>query len=76
MTAPLRVAVRVVTPAEPMWMAGYASRVKPAEGKEQELFVKALAVEDPAGHRLVLVTSDLIGVPRSLVTCTVQRQVV
>lgn len=60
------VAVRVITPEAPMWMAGYAGRKGPAEGKEHELFVKALALEDPTGRRAVLVTSDLIGIPRSL----------
>lgn len=60
------VAVKVVTPPESMWMAGYASRKAPAEGKEQELYVKALALEDPAGTKVVVVTSDLIGIPRSL----------
>src|SRR2546423_1567345 len=60
------VAVKTITPAESMWMSGYASRKKPAEGKEQDLFVKALALEDPAGGKLVLLTSDLIGIPRSL----------
>src|SRR5262245_24635671 len=59
-------AVRKITPDEPMWMAGYAARTKPAEGKEQELYVKALAIEDPAGTKVVLLTSDLIGIPRSL----------
>jgi hypothetical protein len=59
-------AVQVITPTEPMWMAGYGARNKPAEGKETELFVKALALEDPAGGRLVLVTSDLVGIPRAL----------
>jgi hypothetical protein len=60
------VAVRVITPAEPMWLAGYASRNKPAEGKEHDLYVKALALQDPSGNKVVLLTSDLIGVPRSL----------
>ncbi len=60
------VATRVITPAESMWMAGYAGRKAPGEGKETELYVKALAVESPAGTRAVLVTSDLIGIPRSL----------
>jgi hypothetical protein len=49
-----------------MWMAGYASRNKPSEGKAQDLFAKALALEDAAGNRLVIVTLDLIGVPRTL----------
>lgn len=56
----------VLTPKSSMWMAGYASRNKPAEGKETDLFGKALALEDSGGTRLVIVTLDLIGVPRSL----------
>ena len=59
-------AVQVITPDQPMWMAGYGSRNKPAEGKLTELYVKALALEDPHGGRLVLLTSDLVGIPRSL----------
>lgn len=60
------VASVVVTPEQEMPMAGYASRTKPAEGKVQDLFAKALAIEDAAGARLVIVTLDLIGVPRAL----------
>lgn len=55
-----------VTPEEPMWMAGYASRNKPSEGKVHDLFVKALALEDAAGKRMVIITSDLISVPRPI----------
>jgi hypothetical protein len=47
-------------------MAGYAARTKPAEGKVHELYIKALALEDSSGGKLVLLTSDLIGLPRSL----------
>jgi neutral ceramidase len=56
----------VITPTEPMWMAGYASRNKPSEGTTQDLFAKALVLEDAAGQRLAIVTLDLIGVPRAL----------
>jgi len=56
----------VITPKEPMWMAGYAARTKPAEGTAQELYAKALALEDAHGQRFVFVTLDLIGVPRAL----------
>ena len=62
-----------ITPTEPMWMAGYASRDKPAEGTAQELYAKALAIEDAAGTRLVIVTTDLIGIPRILRDALVQR---
>jgi len=60
------VASTVVTPQDAIWMAGYASRTKPAEGKAQELFAKALALEDAAGKKHLLITLDLIGVPRTL----------
>jgi neutral ceramidase len=60
------VAKVIVTPEESMWMAGYASRNKPSEGKVHDLFAKALAIEDPAGNRVVMVTTDLIGIPREL----------
>jgi len=56
----------VVTPDKFIWMAGYAGRDKPAEGKVQDLYVKALALEDEAGARQVIVTMDLIGVPQAL----------
>ena len=56
----------VITPKEPMYMAGYAGRTKPAEGTASDLFAKALALEDKHGTRFVFVTLDLIGVPRTL----------
>lgn len=52
-----------ITPGRPMPMSGYAGRKSnPAEGTEQDLFAKALAIEDPDGSRLVIVTTDLIGI--------------
>lgn len=44
-------------------MAGYASRKTPSQGVAQDLYAKALALEDSAGKRAVLVTSDLLGFP-------------
>ncbi len=66
--APLKAGVAqvVITPEKNMWMAGYAARKKPAEGKIQELFAKALALEDESGKRLVIITTDLIGILPSL----------
>lgn len=60
------VASVVITPDVPTWMAGYAARTKPAEGKLQDLHAKALAVEDPDGRRAVMVTADLVGIPRDV----------
>ena len=47
-------------------MAGYASRTKPSEGALQPLWAKALALEDEKGGRVVLVSTDLIGLTASL----------
>ena len=55
-----------ITPEKMMWMAGYAARTKPAEGVAQDLFAKALVLEDGTGNRLVIVTFDLVGIPRAL----------
>ncbi len=60
------VATVAVTPSQSMWMAGYASRAKPSEGVLSELYAKALALEDHAGTRAVVVTMDLISIPRAL----------
>ena len=53
-----------ITPKNLMWMSGYASRSKPAEGKMTDLWAKALVLEDSAGQRAVLVSLDLIGLGR------------
>lgn len=58
------VASVVITPDESMWMAGYAARKGPSEGKELDLWAKALALEDERGKRVVIVTVELIGIPR------------
>ena len=58
------IATVVITPDKPMWMAGYAARNKPSEGKIHDLHAKVLALEDAQGTRLVVVTVDLIGIPR------------
>lgn len=57
------VATAKITPHRPMLMSGYAGRKdNPAEGTEQDLFAKALAIEDAEGNRAVIVTTDLIGI--------------
>jgi len=67
------VAVAKVTPQKMLFMAGYASRNKPAEGKVQDLFAKALALQDEQGNKLVFVTLDLIGVPQLLRHAVAER---
>jgi neutral ceramidase len=50
-----------ITPEQPMLMSGYAGRIKPFEKVGQDLYAKALVLEDRAGRRGVIVTSDLLG---------------
>jgi Neutral/alkaline non-lysosomal ceramidase, N-terminal len=57
-----------ITPKIPLMMAGYASRTKPCETTNHELYVKALALQSGSGKPFVLLTSDLCGIPRSLST--------
>ncbi|MDP6443209.1 MAG: neutral/alkaline non-lysosomal ceramidase N-terminal domain-containing protein [Pirellulaceae bacterium] len=57
------VARRVITPEKSVWLAGYGTRRAPA-GKLHDLWMKALALEDPDGNRVVLITSDFQGVPK------------
>jgi neutral/alkaline ceramidase-like enzyme len=57
-----------ITPETNIWLAGYAVRKKPAEGKIHDIHAKALALTDGSGNRLVLVTADLLGFPRALTT--------
>jgi neutral ceramidase len=60
------IATVLITPTEPMWLAGFARRTRPAEGTASELYAKAIALEDVAGHRLVILTADLIAMPREI----------
>ena len=53
-----------ITPEEPVWMAGYASRNHPSEGVRTDLWAKALALEDASGQLGVIVTMDLLSLPR------------
>jgi neutral ceramidase len=57
-----------ITPGEPIWLAGYGSRTHPADGKFMDLWIKVLALEDAAGKRAVILTSDTLGIPQSIYT--------
>ncbi|SKB61584.1 neutral/alkaline non-lysosomal ceramidase N-terminal domain-containing protein [Dyadobacter psychrophilus] len=56
----------VITPENPMWMAGFAARTKPSDGKLHDLWAKALALEDANGKQAVLITTDLLGMPKNM----------
>ena len=53
-----------ITPDTPIYLSGYANRTHASDGVLHDLWAKALAIEDATGARLVIVTTDLIGLPR------------
>lgn len=59
------IAREVITPETSVWLAGYGSKRAPT-GKIHDLWMKALALEDADGRRVVLVTSDFQGVPKNV----------
>lgn len=52
-----------ITPREPIWMSGYASRNHPSTGVRQPLWAKALAIESGSDKPVVIVATDLVGLP-------------
>lgn len=60
------VAKSVITPKEPLWMAGYGGRTAPAEGAQHDLMIRVLVLEDEKGHRGVVLSSDTLGFPKSI----------
>ncbi len=59
------VAKVTITPHESVCMWGYLG-VRYSQGIAHEIHVRALAIEDPAGNRVVIVTSDLAGFEREM----------
>jgi hypothetical protein len=55
-----------ITPEKPVPLSGYASRNKLSEGLATELYVKTMVLEDRDGHRGVIVTTDLLGLPAAV----------
>jgi hypothetical protein len=62
-----------ITPMDPIWLVGYASRKKPSEGVDQPLLAKSLTIQHGQAPPVVLITADLIGFPRSLAEAIAAR---
>jgi len=54
----------IITPGESIWMAGYGARDHTSEGTLCDLWAKALAIEDAKGEKVLLITTDLLGIPK------------
>lgn len=63
MTWKVGIAKEIITPEKPVWLAGYGWKREPT-GTIHDIWVKALALEDSKGYRSVIVTSDLMGIPK------------
>ncbi len=55
-----------ITPKTALWMSGYSSRTTPSRGVIHDLWAKALALQDPAGKRVMLITLDICGIDGAL----------
>src|SRR5882762_582213 len=62
-----------ITPQKPVLMSGYASRTKPFERVELDLYAKALVLDDGANHRGMIITMDLIGLSSKIAETVAQR---
>lgn len=56
---------RVITPQTAVWLAGYGT-ARPPDGKIHDLWVKVLALEDPGGKRVVMATTDHMGMSKTI----------
>ena len=66
-----------ITPAQSLWMAGFAARKEASQGVALPLHAKALAIQCGAGRPAVLLTCDLLGVTKRItdrVAAVVQRR--
>ena len=63
-----------ITPELPMWMSGYGNRNRPGDKVDHPIHAKALALEDARGQSIVIVTLDILGLPR-LVRQAVEKKV-
>lgn len=59
---------KIITPADPAWLNGYASpqRFSPAAGKDHDLWAKAVVIEDELKQRVIIVTTDLLGLSHEI----------
>lgn len=62
-----------ITPSGSIWMSGYANRTHPSTGVAQRLWAKALAIADSKNNTVVIVTTDLVGLPRSITDLVAAR---
>ncbi|OGV64022.1 MAG: hypothetical protein A3K19_04445 [Lentisphaerae bacterium RIFOXYB12_FULL_65_16] len=58
--------VKDITPANPVFLAGYPGRRTPSDGVNDPLFLRIAALADGNGNRVAIVTADLLKFPRDM----------
>lgn len=66
--APIRAgtAKALITPHSRAWLAGFPGRALPAEPASGDIFARALALEDGSGGRAVVLSVELLAIPRAV----------
>ena len=54
-------------------MSGYASRDHPSESVRQSLYARALAIDPGDGRRVVIIGTDLVGLPAEVADAAAAR---
>lgn len=67
------VASKVITPQLPFWMTGFGSRTKPSTEVMHDVWAKALVFEENPGNRVVIVTTDLLGLSHEVSVAIAER---
>ncbi len=62
-----------ITPPMPIWLAGFSARTHAAEGIAHDLWTKALAIEDGRGQKLIVITIDLVIMPKAMTDMVAAR---
>lgn len=60
------VAKVLITPQDPIRLAGFDHRVKPSAVVRQDIYARALALQDETGAISVIIASDLLGFSRDM----------
>lgn len=63
----------VITPELPFHLTGYAGRDTPAVTKVHDLWAKALVIEESPANRIVIVTTDVLGLTPAISDVAAQR---
>lgn len=64
---------REITPPIPIWMAGFAARTQPGDSIVHDLWTKAVALEDGKGERLLVITVEVVKMPKAMTDAVADR---